>query len=179
MISETGERLYQEREKRVTDAIALRKPDRLPIIVRFHFFPGTYAGMTAEELMYDPEKTAESYWKVIRDFEPDMIQNPFGRFLGPLLDALDCRQARWPGRNLPAHLPYQFVEQEYMKAEEYDALLSDPSDFIVRRLWPRIFGALKGLERLPPLHSVTSYSVGMLTAFGSPEAAQALDALGC
>lgn len=87
-MNETGERLYQEREKRVSDAIALRKPDRLPIIVRFHFFPGTYAGMTAEELMYDPEKTAESYWKVIRDFEPDMIQNPFGRFLGPCSTSL-------------------------------------------------------------------------------------------
>jgi uroporphyrinogen-III decarboxylase len=47
----------------------------------------------------------------------------------------------------------------------------------VRRLWPRIFGALKGFERLPPLHNVVSYSVGMGTAFGLPEIAEALDAL--
>jgi uroporphyrinogen-III decarboxylase len=47
----------------------------------------------------------------------------------------------------------------------------------VRRLWPRIFGALKGLEKLPPLHTVISYSVGMGTAFGSPEIGEALDAL--
>jgi len=176
-MSDSAERLYSEREKRVTDAIALRTPDRVPIIVRFHFFPAKYTSATAEELMYDPRKTEESYWKVIRDFEPDMIQNPFERFLGPLLDALDCRQARWPGKNLPAHLPYQFVEQEYMKAEEYDHLLSDPSDFIVRRLWPRIFGSLKGLEKLRPLHSAVSYSVGMQTAFGAPEVLEALDAL--
>jgi len=176
-MSEAAERLYDEREKRVTDAIERRTPDRVPIIVRFHFFPAKYTGATAEELMYDPRKTEESYWKVIRDFEPDMIQNPFERFLGPLLDALDCRQARWPGRNLPAHLPYQFIEQEYMKAEEYDHLLSDPSDFIVRRLWPRIFGSLKGLERLRPLHGAVSYSVGMQTVFGAPEVLEALEAL--
>ena len=115
-MSDSAERLYNEREKRVTDAIELRTPDRVPIIVRFHFFPAKYTGVTAEELMYNSKKTEESYWKVIRDFEPDMIQNPFERFLGPLFDALDCQQARWPGRNLPAHLPYQFVEQEYMKA---------------------------------------------------------------
>lgn len=176
-MDETAERLYHEREKRVTDAIELRTPDRVPIIVRFHFFPATYAGATPEELMYDPDKAAASYWKVVRDFEPDMIQNPYSRFLGPVLDALECKQARWPGRNLPSHLPYQFIEGEYMKAEEYDALLADPSDFILRRLWPRIFGALKGLEKLPPLHGIISYSVGMPTAFGSPEVAEALDAL--
>jgi hypothetical protein len=176
-MAEAAERLYNEREKRVTDAIELRTPDRVPVIVRFHFFPARYTGATTEELMYDPRKTEESYWKVIRDFEPDMIQNPFERFLGPLLDALDCRQARWPGRNLPAHFPYQFVEQEYMKAEEYDHLLSDPSDFIVRRLWPRIFGSLKGFEKLKPLHSAVSYSVGMQTAFGAPEVLESLDAL--
>jgi hypothetical protein len=176
-MAEAAERLYDEREERVTDAIELRTPDRVPIIVRFHFFPAKYTGVTAEELMYDPGKTEASYWRVIRDFKPDMIQNPFERFLGPLLDALDCRQARWPGRNLPAHLPYQFVEQEYMKAEEYDHLLSDPSDFIVRRLWPRIFGSLRGFEKLRPLHSAVSYSVGMQTVFGAPEVMEALEAL--
>jgi hypothetical protein len=176
-MKETAEQLYQEREKRVTDVIELRIPDRVPLIPRFNFFPGFYTGMTAEDLMYDPDKIGESYWKVLQDFEPDMIENPYGKLMGPVLDALDCKQARWPGRNLPANLPFQFINQEYMKAEEYDDFLSDPSDFIVRRLWPRIFGSLKGLEKLPPLHTVISYSVGMGTAFGSPEVAEALKAL--
>jgi hypothetical protein len=176
-MEKTSERLYQEREKRVTDVIELRIPDRVPIIPRFNFFPAAYTGMTAEDLMYDPDKIGESYWRVLQDFEPDMIENPYGKLMGPVLDALDCKQARWPGRNLPANLPFQFIEQEYMKAEEYDEFLSDASDFIVRRLWPRIFGALKGLEKLPPLHTVISYSVGMGTAFGSPDVAEAIDAL--
>ena len=176
-MEETAEQLYNEREKRVTDVIELRIPDRVPIIPRFNFFPAAYTGMTAEELMYDPDKIGESYLKVLQDFEPDMIENPYVKLMGPVLDALDCKQARWPGRNLPANLPFQFIEQEYMKAEEYDVFLSDPSDFIVRRLWPRIFGALQGLEKLPPLHNIISYSVGMSTAFGSPEVAEALDAL--
>ena len=176
-MGEARERLYNEREKRVTDAIELRIPDRVPIIVRFNFFPAAYTGMTAGELMYDPDKIEESYWKVLQDFEPEMIENPYVKPMGPVLDALDCQQAKWPGRNLPTNLPFQYIEREYMKAEEYDAFLSDPSDFIVRRLWPRIFGALKGLEKLPPLHNIVSYSVGMGTAFGSPEIAEALDAL--
>ena len=176
-MDKTAERLYHEREKRVTDAIELRMPDKVPIIVSFSFFPATYTGATFADLMYDPERTTEASLKVIRDFEPDMIQSPYTRFLGSLFDALDCRQARWPGRTLPDHLPFQFIENEYMKADEYEALLSDPSDFIVRRLWPRIFGALQGLEKLPPLHDLISYTVGMPTAFRFPEVAKALDAL--
>jgi hypothetical protein len=175
--SATAQRLYAEREKRVTDAIESRLPDRVPIIVRFHFFPARYAGTTVQAMMYDGPQAEEAYWKAVRDFEPDMIQNPHARLLGPLLDALECRQVRWPGKDLPPGSPYQYLEQEFMKPEEYDALLSDPSDFIVRRLWPRIFGALEGLEKLPPLHSIVSYSVGMPIAFGSPEVADALEAL--
>jgi hypothetical protein len=176
-VNKIAKRLYNEREKRVMDAIELRIPDRVPIIIRFQFFPGIYAGATVEELMYDPNKNEETYWKTIRDFEPDMIQNPFDKFLGSVLDALDCRQAKWPGRNLPSNLPFQYIEEEYMKAEEYDHFLSDPSDFIVRRLWPRIFGSLKGFEKLPALNTIISYTVGMPAAFGLPEIAEAIDAL--
>ena len=174
---ETAEQLYQEREKRVMDAMSLRRPDRVPIMPGFQFFPARYSGATARDLMYDPALIRSSFLKVVKEFEPDMVQNPFDRLMGPLLDAIDCTEAKWPGRNLPDYLPFQYIEAEYMKAEEYDHLLSDPSDFIVRRLWPRIFGGLKGLEKLPPLHNLYSYSVGMLSAFASPEVAEALASL--
>ena len=51
---------YLERTKRVEDAIALRVPDRVPVIVRFGFFPARYAGVSCEALMYDPERLWEA-----------------------------------------------------------------------------------------------------------------------
>jgi uroporphyrinogen-III decarboxylase len=176
-VNNDNQKLYEERSKRIADVIALRKPDRVPICVGFSFFAATYSGITAKDMMYDPEKAGAAGWKVIRDFQPDMVHGPYDRLLGPMLDILDCKQARWPGGSLPDHIPFQYMEQEYMRTDEYDHLLSDPSDFIVRRLWPRIFGSLKGLENLPALHNVYSYSQGMLTAFGSPEITEALEAL--
>jgi hypothetical protein len=172
--------LFAAREKRVTDAIQLRVPDRIPIIVRYGFFPARYAGITMQEFMYDPKKLWDSEWKTITDFPSDMVQNPYpARLLGPLLDILDSRQVKWPGGNLPPEISFQFVEEEYVKAEEYPALLSDPSDFIVRRYWPRIFGALKGLENLAPLHGMLSYGslVADTQAFEMPDVLNALDAL--
>jgi uroporphyrinogen-III decarboxylase len=176
-VNSDKEKLYNQRNQRIVDVIALRKPDRVPISVSFSFFTAKYAGITAKDMMYDPEKAHDATWKTIRDFQPDMVQGPYDRLLGPMLDILKCTQARWPGGSLPDHLPFQYMEQEYMGANEYDHLISDPSDFIVRRLWPRIFGSLKGLEKLPALHNIYSYSQGMLTAFGSPEITEALEAL--
>ena len=38
-MDKTNEQLRQEREKRIMDAVALRKPDRVPISMAFSLFP--------------------------------------------------------------------------------------------------------------------------------------------
>ena len=180
-MNETAEELFKQREKRVNDAIALRIPDRVPIEVMFAFFPAKYSGVTVEEVMYDPEKLLKSQLKTLLDFKPDMDQNPFGlRFLGPILEALDFKQLRWPGHGVAADLTYQFVEGEYMKAEEYDHFLLDPSDFMIRKYWPRACGALAGFEKLAPIHSIVTYYMGIpfgLAPFSLPEVEQAMEAI--
>lgn len=48
-MTKNPEELYQERLKRVEDAIALRVPDRVPIVTFFSYFAARYAGITYEE----------------------------------------------------------------------------------------------------------------------------------
>ena len=180
-MTEGVQELLKQKEKRFEDVLALRRPDRVPIMVSFGFLPALHLGMTIEEVMYDPEKLWESQWKMTLEFNPDMEQNPYAlRFLGPLLDALDFRQLKWPGHGLSPEVTYQFVEGEYMKAEEYDLFLADPSDFMMRRYLPRICGALKGLEGLPAFSGLITYAMGLpfgLIPFTSAEAAASLAAL--
>ena len=180
-MKETAAELYQQREKRVLDAIALRVPDRVPLLVFFAFFPAKYCGMTVQELMYDPEKLFEAQWKTMVDFAPDMDNNPFGlRLLGPILETLDFKPLKWPGHGVTANRTYQYIEGEYMKAEEYDHFLLDPTDFMIRRFWPRIMGALSGFQQLPPLHNIISYYLGVsmgFRAFAQPEVKAALETL--
>jgi uroporphyrinogen-III decarboxylase len=175
------ERLYQEREKRVNDVIALRVPDRVPLAVSFGFFSARYAGFTSEEVMYDPEKLWEAQWKTTHAYEQDMERDPYGlTLLGPILDVLAFRQLRWAGGGLPPDASYQFVEGEYMKAEEYDHFLLDPSDFIIRVYLPRICGNLAGLAKLPSLHSIISYAMGLpygLAPFTLPQVQESLEVL--
>jgi len=180
-MSENAEVRYKEREKRVMDAIALKVPDRVPIMVLFGFFPIKYVGMTIKEAMYDPDKLFDAQLKPLLEFKPDMDQAPFAiRFLGPILEALDFTQLKWPGHGLTGDHTYQFVEGEYMMPEEYDHFLLDPSDFMVRKYWPRVCGNLKGLEKLAPLHGIITYYMGFnlgIAPFSLPEVAQALEAL--
>ena len=180
-MKEDAVELYRQREKRVQDAIALRVPDRVPVLVLFAFFPARYCGMTIQELMYDPEKLFQAQWKTMVDFEPDMDNNPFGlRYLGPILEALDFKPLKWPGHGLASDHTYQYVEGEYLKAEEYDHFLLDPTDFMIRRFWPRIMGGLSGFQQLPPLHNIITYYLGVsmgFRAFAQPEVKAALETL--
>jgi hypothetical protein len=136
-----AEELYQARAKRIRDDRALKVPDRVPVTATFDPFSARYCGYTQEQLMYDPDVLWDAQLRTTMKFKPDLARNPFpGMLLGRLLDVLDCRQLRWPGRQLAAHLPFRFVEGEYMSAEEYDHSLSESTDFMVRKYWPRIDG---------------------------------------
>jgi hypothetical protein len=150
----SGEELYNERKKRVEDAIALRVPDRVPIWFQdLGFFPANYVGISYKEAMYDSKKLFSAYKKTIIDLEPDMYFNP-GHAIhtpGDALEALGCKQIQWPGDGVPPDRPFQFIEDEYMRADEYDHLLGDPSDFVMRTFLPRVFKKLEVFGQLPSL----------------------------
>lgn len=148
------EELYREREKRVSDAIQLKVPDRVPIVPFVGFFPAYYAGITPQEAMYDYDKAYMAWKKIALDFQWDMIMPPSYPCTGPVFDALDYKQLKWPGHGVAPKYTYQFIEGEYMKAEEYDAFLEDPSDFMIRIYFPRICGVLEPLKRLPHTPSI-------------------------
>ncbi|MBN2401547.1 MAG: hypothetical protein JXN64_04030 [Spirochaetes bacterium] len=179
-MKKNAEDLFAEREKRVNDVIELKVPDRVPITASFAFFPARYCGYTYADMMYDPDKLWEANLKTIRDFEPDQAVNPFGStFKGALLDILDFKQLQWPGRQLDANVPFQFVEGEYMKADEYDHFLSDMTDFMMRRYWPRVFGSLKSFEKFPPWKNMITYYMGLgtLVPFTDPEVQTAFESM--
>ena len=71
-----------------------------------------------------------------------------------MLEALDAKQLRWPGHGVSRYHTHQFVEGEYMKEDEYDLLLNDTSDFLVRFYLPRVYGILAPTGKLPPLNTL-------------------------
>jgi hypothetical protein len=94
---------------------------------------------------------------MILDLEPDLIgYSEVGLYPGTVWDMLETRHLRWGGGGLPEDVGIEFVEGEYMKEEEYDLFILDPSDFIMRYYLPRVFGALGPFSNLPAFINLTS-----------------------
>jgi hypothetical protein len=64
-----------------------------------------------------------------------------------------------------------------MKADEYDSLIKDPSNFWLQTYMPRVFGAFKGFSQLPPLTSFEEIATMTLVPFGLPDVQGGLQAL--
>ncbi len=156
------EQLIQEREKRVKDALELKEPDRVPVMVGAGAFAAHYAGLTASSMYYDQAAYREACKKMLLDIEPDssMMIGPGNS--GLFLELIDERQYKWPGGTLPDDVSLQFVEAEYMKADEYDIFLDDPSDFILRYYLPRVSGLLAPLPKIQPLRNQIFGNLGGL-----------------
>jgi hypothetical protein len=71
-----------------------------------------------------------------------------------VFEILDYKQYDWPGHGLSPDSGIQYIEAEYMKPEDYDALIADPSDFWQRIYLPRILGAMEPFRNLLPFASV-------------------------
>lgn len=170
---------YKRRTKRIADSVQLKVPDRVPVELTFGVFPALYAGITAEEALFDREKNFLAYRKTVKDFQADSFR--FRPSQGTLLEFLECKQVILPGRGIPVNSNLQFVETECEAADEfYDALIEDPTGFMLRVHWPRIFGALKPLDQLRGLDSGFSYYLGMpgiIPGFGAPGVREAFQRL--
>jgi hypothetical protein len=173
-----AEKLYKERITRFLKAFELEEPDRVPCILPASLFAAFYAGTNLGKVMYDYDEMRRAWLKFLNDFESDTHFGPIFVPPGRALDTLDFRLYKWPGHGLsPNTLSYQCVEGEWMKADEYDALLKDPSNFWLRTYMPRIFGALKGFSQLPPLTSFEEIAIMSLVPFGLPDVQSGLQAL--
>jgi hypothetical protein len=169
---------YQERAKRFRDALELKTPDRVPVAGLGGAFVYRRAGIPQKATMYDRwEEAAKAVIKFQKDFQPDSTAATF-MMSGASMELLGQTNMKWAGCGLPDDVQYQYVEQEYMKADEYSHFLEDPSDFVLRRFLPRQYIALKGLQKLPWFGS-EGIQIGGRTigAFMDPEVQGALGIL--
>jgi hypothetical protein len=146
----TGTQLLAERKQRLLDAMELRQPDRVPIQLTISYMLAEMAGITKQELVENPVLAQDLLEKAALEYQPDTIFGTLPSDPRPHL-VLGDRMTRWPGHGLDPNGEFQFVEHEFMKADDYDEFLEDPSDWAVRVYLPRAFSALEGFSSLAPL----------------------------
>jgi uroporphyrinogen-III decarboxylase len=168
---------YDARWQRIMDCVSLKQPDRMPTAMLATFWLARYGGISYRQLMYDYEKAKEISERAILEFEPD-VSSPtvLAIATGPALEAIGFKQLQWPGHGVRDDQPYQYLDREYMKPEEYDEFLFDPTGFYLRKYLPRVAEAFEGLEELhylPGLHYFRL--IAGIRSFGKPRVRQAFE----
>ena len=167
---------YQRKLQRFIDAICLKEPDRVPVMANGGHKPAHYAGYTIKEIMYDADKMEKAWLKYMKDFDHDTLPSPALVHSGEALDLLQSKMYKWAGHGLSDDLAPQYLENELLKADEWDEYMNQQADFNIRKYLPRQFGAAEALAKLPPLASIGR--PGTLGAFADPEIQAAFKAMG-
>ncbi|UCB42128.1 MAG: hypothetical protein JSV77_06565 [Dehalococcoidales bacterium] len=175
--SPEAEKAYMIRRKRLVDVYQMKEPDRVPVQMPFGNMPLEWAGTSLRNAMYDYNEFKRVAKKFIHDFEMDTYMGP-GALPGRLYDLLDYKLYKWPGGGLPDDATgLQFVEGEYMLADEYDDLIRDPSDFWLRVYLPRVMGSFEPFGKLRPHTSMIEIPTGYFAPYARPEVQAALQML--
>ncbi len=178
-MKDAGTKLFEERSRRIQDAVELREPDRVPFSTIWHFWPARYAGMTCQEAMYDHARYAAAMRKAVLDLEPDSFafMQP-AVSLGPTFEQLGFRMLEWPGHGVDPDSTYQFIDREYMTADEYDDFIFDPTGFFLRKYLPRVADAFAGFAGFPNYPGFPYLGIAHASpAFAAPEMAQSFERL--
>jgi hypothetical protein len=161
---------YTQRVQRLIDAYNVETPDRVPVSLPVANWPAYLAGTDTHTVMYDYDKMKQAWRQFYDKFETDSMISPGMVLPGKVYDLLDYKLYSWPGHNLSESATgIQFVEGEYMMEDEYDLLISDPSDFWLRVYIPRVFGAFESFKMLSPLTSIIEGPAGWFMPFARPD----------
>jgi hypothetical protein len=175
-----AEKAYNTRVQRLIDVYNVKVPDRVPVNLPVGNLPLTMFGINAHTAMYDYEKALQATAKFNEKYakELEYTAGPYV-FPGRILDIVDYKIYAWPGHGISENATgWQFIEGEYMKAEEYDDLIRDPSDFWMRTYLPRVFGILEPIKMFQPFTNITeNVHVGQLMPLAMPSVQEMLQKL--
>lgn len=179
-VSAETESAYKARVDRLVAALNLEVPDRVPVHLNTGFWPAKSAGLTAYEAMNDHVRAAQAWLDFNLKFQPDGSSDPVQNTVpGAMFEWLDYKLYAWPGHGVAKEASYQYNEKEWMLPEEYDHLISDPSDYLLRTYLPRTVGAFAGFGRLTSLFDFVElpFVSGHVDVWGSADMCAGLERL--
>lgn len=140
--SQTIEKRYAARLKRYVAAMRNEKPDKVPIRPFVAEFTAKYCGMTSQDVSGDYEKAFLAARRCAADYDWDaVVGNMVYGWMG-LVKAIGLRYYAVPGMEVPHDTAFQYLEpaeaEAWMRADEYDALIADPTGYLFNVWLPRV-----------------------------------------
>ena len=136
------EQLYDERLSRYLTAMRNEKPDKIPIRPFVAEFTSKYAGFTCQDVAHDFDKAFVAARKCAAEFDWDAVVANMVYVWTGLTQAIGLKYYGIPGIDVPPDTGFQFrepsEENAFMKADEYDELIDDPTAFLYTKWLPRV-----------------------------------------
>ena len=168
------EQLYAERLSRYTTAMRNEKPDKIPIRPFVAEFTAKYAGYTCQEVTHDYQKAFSAVRKCAADFDWDAVVGNMVYVWTGLTQAIGLKYYGVPGIDVPADTGFQYreppEESAFMKPDEYDQLIEDPTGFLFNVWLPRVSADVRALGQSTSNRNNLSFLKGgmaMLSYFNS------------
>lgn len=153
-MSENTEKLYQKRLNRYVTAMCNGKPDRVPIRPFVAEFVARYAGYSNQQVSLDCELIFEATRKCAREFDWDATTGNLIYNWAGVIKTIGWNCFAFPGIELDVDSAIQYIEppeeKAFMKSDEYDELIDDPTAFLFNVWLPRFTEHIK-----PPGGKVT------------------------
>jgi uroporphyrinogen-III decarboxylase len=186
LVNETSQRKavdmearYQSRLNRYITAMRNGRPDMVPIRPFVAEFTGVYAGYTCQQLAHDYHQAFAAARKCAADFDWDaVVSNMVYGWMG-MSDAMGVTYYGMPGIHIPPNMGFQYREppqqQAFMRSDEYDQLIEDPTGFLLNVWLPRVSTIHKAGEPVTEAHNLAFLKGGMsmmeyFAAFGTQNA---------
>jgi len=173
-MSEDMEKLYAERLKRYVTAMRNEKPDRIPLRPFVAEFTAKYAGYSCQEVTHDFEKAFAATRKCAADFDWDAVVGNMVYVWTGLTQAIGLKYYAVPGIDIPPDTGFQYLEppeeKAFMKPDEYDQLIEDPTGFLFNVWLPRVSSEVNAIGEPTSYRSNLSFLKGgmaMLTYFNA------------
>jgi uroporphyrinogen-III decarboxylase len=114
--------LYALHEKRIRDAVALKRPDRIPVVPNGPAWPGRAMGVSIADIATNPPVSRKAIVDAYAGLgEIEGIQSPAYHVCTLSIQWLS--RVKRPGRELPANELWQVDEAELMKLDDYDKIV--------------------------------------------------------
>jgi uroporphyrinogen-III decarboxylase len=160
------ESLYQERLNRYLTALRNEKPDKIPIRPFVAEYTAKYAGFTCQDVCHDYNLAFEAAVRCAKDFDWDAVVANMVYVWTGLAQAIGLRYYGIPGIGIPHTVGFNYIEPSeedaFMKEDEYDALIDDPTGFLYNTWLPRVASEVSRIgEPSTYRHNVSLVKSGM------------------
>lgn len=174
------EQLYQTRLRRYVTAMRNGKPDCIPIRPFVAEFTGRYAGYDCQQLAHDYELAFAAARQCAADFDWDAVVPNMVYVWTGLTQAIGLKYYGIPGIDVPPETGFQYREPSqqdaFMRPDEYDALIEDPTGFLLNVWLPRVAAPVRAPGQPTSQENHLSFLKGGMamlqyfTAFGTQNA---------